>query len=60
MKEYFDTAHFTDSLKKYPLQGGGCYLLRTVGVDYHSRYRQQMAKMPFVPDPRYSNTNDRQ
>jgi DNA polymerase-3 subunit alpha/error-prone DNA polymerase len=61
--EYFDTAHFTDSLKKYPFQGGGCYLLLgTVGVDYHFPTVTviKMAKMPFVPDPRYSNTNDRQ
>jgi DNA polymerase-3 subunit alpha/error-prone DNA polymerase len=61
--EYFDTAHFTDSLKKYPFQGGGCYLLLgTVGVDYHfpTVTVSKMAKMPFVPDPRYSNTNDRQ
>ncbi|EIA08568.1 DNA polymerase III subunit alpha [Flavobacterium frigoris] len=61
--EYFDTAHFTDSLKKYPFQGGGCYLLLgTVEVDYHfpTVTVSKMAKMPFVPDPRYSNTNDRQ
>jgi DNA polymerase III alpha subunit len=61
--EYFDTAHFTDSLKKYPFQGGGCYLLLgIVGVDYHfpTVTVTKMAKMPFVPDPRYSNTNDRQ
>jgi len=25
--QFFDTAHFTDSLAKYPFQGGGCYLL---------------------------------
>jgi DNA-directed DNA polymerase III PolC len=61
--EYFDTAHFTNSLEKYPFQGGGCYLLLgTVGVDYHfpTVTVTKMAKMPFVPDPRYSNTNDRQ
>ncbi len=33
---FFDTAHFTDILKKYPFQGGGCYLLKGfVEVDYH-------------------------
>lgn len=61
--EYFDTAHFTNSLQKYPFQGGGCYLLLgTVEVDYHfpTVTVSKMAKMPFVPDPRYSNTNDRQ
>ena len=61
--EFFDTAHFADSLKKYPFQGGGCYLLLgTVEVDYHfpTITISKMAKMPFVPDPRYSNSNDRQ
>jgi DNA polymerase III alpha subunit len=61
--EYFDTAHFTDSLAKYPFQGGGCYLLLgTVEVDYHfpTITITKMAKMPFIPDPRYSNTTDRQ
>ncbi|MFV5689521.1 DNA polymerase III subunit alpha [Flavobacterium sp. ZT3R25] len=61
--EYFDTAHFTKSLEKYPFQGGGCYLLLgNVEVDYHfpTITVTKMAKMPFIPDPRYSNTNDRQ
>ncbi len=61
--EYFDTAHFTDSLEKYPFQDGGCYLLLgTVEVDYHfpTITVTKMAKMPFIPDPRYSNTKDRQ
>lgn len=61
--EFFDTAHFTDSLAKYPFQGGGCYLLLgNVEVDYHfpTITVTKMAKMPFIADPRYSNTNDRQ
>ncbi|WP_281225547.1 DNA polymerase III subunit alpha [Flavobacterium aquiphilum] len=61
--EYFDTAHFADSLEKYPFQGGGCYLLLgTVEVDYHfpTVTISKMAKMPFIPDPRYSNATDRQ
>nr|WP_315207520.1 DNA polymerase III subunit alpha [uncultured Flavobacterium sp.] len=61
--EYFDTAHFTKSLEKYPFQGGGCYLLLgTVEVDYHfpTITVTKMAKMSFLPDPRYSNTSDRQ
>lgn len=61
--EYFDTAHFADSLEKYPFLGGGCYLLLgTVEVDYHfpTITVTKMAKMPFIPDPRYSNTKDRQ
>ncbi|MFL9831669.1 DNA polymerase III subunit alpha [Flavobacterium sp. ST-87] len=59
---FFDTAHFTDSLKEYPFQGGGCYLLMgRVEVDYHfpTITISKMTKMPFVADPRYSNTTDR-
>ncbi|KQO20843.1 DNA polymerase III subunit alpha [Flavobacterium sp. Leaf82] len=61
--EMFDTAHFTDSLAKYPFQGGGCYLLLgNVEVDYHfpTITVTKMAKMPFIADPRYSNSDDRQ
>jgi DNA polymerase-3 subunit alpha/error-prone DNA polymerase len=61
--EFFDTAHFADSLQKYPFLGGGCYLLLgTVEVDYHfpTITITKMAKMPFIPDPRYSNSTDRQ
>lgn len=55
--EYFDTAHFPDNLSQYPFQGGGCYLLLgTVEVDFHfpTITVMKMAKMPFIPDPRYS------
>lgn len=55
--EYFDTAHFPNCLQEYPFQGGGCYLLLgTVEVDFHfpTITIHKMAKMPFVPDPRYS------
>jgi len=61
--DYFDTAHFSDSLEKYPFQGGGCYLLLgNVEVDFHfpTVTVVKMAKMPFIPDPRYSHTTDRQ
>ncbi|MFD2939151.1 DNA polymerase III subunit alpha [Flavobacterium notoginsengisoli] len=61
--EFFDTAHFTDSLAKYPFQGGGCYLLSgNVEVDYHfpAIIVTKMAKMPFIADPRYSNADNRQ
>ena len=61
--ELFDTAHFTNSLKQYPFQGGGCYLLLgNVEVDYHfpTVTIVKMAKMPFIPDPRYSNSDERQ
>ena len=61
--QFFDTAHFTNSLQQYPFQGGGCYLLLgTVEVDYHfpTITVTKMAKMPFIPDPRYTNSKDRQ
>ncbi len=55
--EYFDTAHFPKCLEQYPFQGGGCYLLLgTVEVDFYfpTITIHKMAKMPFIPDPRYS------
>lgn len=55
--EYFDTAHFPDSLRKFPFKEGGIYLLLgTVEVDYHfpTVTINKMAKMPLIPDPRYS------
>jgi len=59
---FFDTAHFSDCLKQYPFLGGGCYLLLgTVEVDYHfpTITIQKMAKMPFIPDPRYSTSDEK-
>ncbi|TRW27085.1 DNA polymerase III subunit alpha [Flavobacterium zepuense] len=61
--EFFDTAHFNNVLKAYPFQGPGCYLLLgNVEVDYHfpTITITKMAKLPFIPDPRYSNANERQ
>jgi DNA-directed DNA polymerase III PolC len=61
--QYFDTTHFPDNLLQYPFQGGGCYLLLgTVEVDYHfpTLTILKMAKLPFVPDPRYSDAKDYQ
>ncbi|MEC4005869.1 DNA polymerase III subunit alpha [Flavobacterium sp. SUN052] len=61
--EYFDTAHFPKSLINYSFKGGGCYLLLgIVEVDYHfpTITITKMAKMPFKPDPRYSNSNSLQ
>ncbi|WP_296143089.1 DNA polymerase III subunit alpha [uncultured Flavobacterium sp.] len=60
--DYFDTAHFADCVIKYPFQGGGCYLLLgMVEVDYHfpTITISKMAKMPFIPDPRYSNSDSK-
>lgn len=59
---YFDTAHFPDSLAQHPFQGGGCYLLLgTVEIDYHfpTITISKMAKMPFIPDPRYMDSDKR-
>lgn len=59
---YFDTAHFADCLKQYPFHGGGCYLLLgRVEVDFHfpTITIEKMAKLPFVPDPRYSDNKDK-
>lgn len=61
--DFFDTAHFPDSLKNYPFQGGGCYLLMgVVEIDYHfpTVTIHKMAKLPFIPDPRYANSDKRQ
>lgn len=61
--DFFDTAHFADSLQHFPFLGGGCYLLMgTVEVDYHfpTITIHKMAKLAFIPDPRYSNSNERQ
>jgi len=61
--DYFDTAHFADSLKKYPFKGGGCYLLLgQVEVDFHfpTVVISKMEKMPFVPDPRYTAGTQRE
>jgi len=60
--EYFDTAHFPDNLSQYPFQGGGCYLLSgIVEVDFHfpTITILKMAKMPFIPDPRYTLDKDK-
>ncbi len=59
--DYFDTVHFPDNLLQFPFLGGGCYLLLgTVEVDYHfpTVTITKMAKMPFVPDPRYMDAKD--
>jgi len=61
--EYFDSAHFAKSLINYPFKGGGCYLLLgNVEVDFHfpTITISKMAKMPFIPDPRYSKSSGRQ
>ena len=59
---FFDTAHFPDNLQQYPFQGGGCYLLLgMVEVDFHFPTITifKMAKMPFIPDPRYAEDQEK-
>jgi DNA polymerase-3 subunit alpha/error-prone DNA polymerase len=59
--EYFDTTHWANSLLIYPFQGGGCYLLQgKIDIEYGfpSIVVQKMAKLPFIPDPRYADNKD--
>jgi DNA polymerase III alpha subunit len=52
---FFDTVHFPDTLKRYPFQGSGIYLLLGKVVEefgYASLEIQKMAKLPLKPDPR--------
>lgn len=61
--QFFDTAHFANSLVAYPILGGGCYLLfGKVEIDYHflTINISKMAKMPFIKEPRYTNSKSRQ
>jgi DNA polymerase-3 subunit alpha/error-prone DNA polymerase len=58
---HFDTAHFSDSLQRYPFQGGGCYLIQgkvQCEFDFPTVIVEKMAKLPFVPDPRYHDQQD--
>ncbi|MCX8524607.1 DNA polymerase III subunit alpha [Chryseobacterium formosus] len=60
--QYFDTAHFPDSLRQFPFKEGGIYiLLGTVEVDYHfpTITITKMSKMPLIADPRYSMDEDK-
>jgi DNA-directed DNA polymerase III PolC len=52
---FFDTIHFPSSLKKYPFQGYGIYLILGKVVEesgYASIEVQKMARLPLKPDPR--------
>jgi len=53
--ELFDTVHFPNSLKHYPFQGAGIYLLLGTVVQefgYPMLEIEKMARMPVQPDPR--------
>jgi error-prone DNA polymerase len=55
--QYFDTAHFPDSLSRFPFKEGGIYfLVGTVEVDYHfpTITIRKMFKMSLIADPRYA------
>lgn len=53
---YFDTTHFSDSLKKYPFRGSGTYLLLGKVVEefgFPSLEVEKMARLGVRPDKRY-------
>jgi error-prone DNA polymerase len=53
---FFDTTHFSKSLKNYPFKGSGTYLILGKVVEefgHPSVEVEKMAKLPVIPDPRY-------
>lgn len=53
--DYLDTVHFSESLRQYPLQGAGTYLIMgKVSQEYGVPALEviKMAKLPIRPDPR--------
>ncbi|MCC6372884.1 MAG: DNA polymerase III subunit alpha [Bacteroidia bacterium] len=59
--DFFDSAHFADSLSRFPFKGGGCYaMLAMVKVDFNfpTLIVERMEKLPFLPDPRYEDDAD--
>ena len=60
--KFFDTVNFPPSLKKYPFTGYGIYLIEGRVVEefgFPSIEVEKMARLPFLPDPRYENQNKR-
>lgn len=54
--DFFDTTHFSQSLKNYPFKGGGTYLILGKIVEefgYASLEVEKLAKLPVKPDKRY-------
>ncbi len=54
--EFFDTVHFSPSLKKHPFKGRGVYLILGKVVEefgFSSIEVEKMAKLPLVKDERY-------
>ena len=53
---FFDTTHFSQSLKNYPFKGSGTYLILGKVVEefgYPSIEVEKLAKLPIKPDRRY-------
>jgi len=53
---FFDTTHFSQSLKNYPFKGGGTYLILGKVVEefgFPSIEVEKLAKLPVKPDKRY-------
>jgi DNA-directed DNA polymerase III PolC len=53
---FFDTTHFSQSLKNYPFKGSGTYLILGKVVEefgFPSLEVEKMAKLPVRPDQRY-------
>lgn len=53
--DFFDTTHFPQSLRQYPLQGSGAYLIEGKVVSefgFPSVEVSKIAKLPIVSDPR--------
>jgi DNA polymerase-3 subunit alpha len=54
--DYFDTTHFSQSLKEYPFKGSGTYLILGKVVEefgFPSLEVEKLAKLPVRPDKRY-------
>ncbi|MGM0472697.1 MAG: DNA polymerase III subunit alpha [Bacteroidota bacterium] len=54
--EFFDVVNFPGSLKRYPYQGEGIYLVYgeiTEEFGFPSMTVEKMARLPYKPDPRY-------
>ncbi len=53
---FFDTTHFSQSLKNYPFKGAGTYLILGKVVEefgFPSLEVEKLAKLPVKPDKRY-------
>jgi DNA polymerase-3 subunit alpha len=54
--DFFDTVHFSGSLKDWPFKGSGTYLILGKVVEefgFPSLEAEKMAKLPVKPDRRY-------